>query len=216
MNRFTKLIAATSLVAGSLAFIGTLGASASGTPTITLNPNTGLSITALSDPVTVTGTGFVPGSTLYILECDSVQPTAESHCDISVALGTAFTVPSSGNFTQNFFMVPDDSGAGAGCATSAATMTCDVVVSDNPQTTDDSGEAPVTFSADASTSSTTTTTVAPTTTTTMAPVTTTTMAPVMTTTKAPAKTTTITCVKGKTKKKVTAVKPMCPAGYKKS
>jgi len=30
-----------------------------------------------------------------------------------------------------------------------------------------------------------------------------------------AKTTTITCVKGKLTKKVTAVKPVCPAGYKK-
>ena len=30
-----------------------------------------------------------------------------------------------------------------------------------------------------------------------------------------AKKTTITCVKGKTTKKVTAVKPKCPSGYKK-
>jgi hypothetical protein len=30
-----------------------------------------------------------------------------------------------------------------------------------------------------------------------------------------AKKTTITCVKGKTTKKVTAVNPKCPAGYKK-
>jgi hypothetical protein len=30
-----------------------------------------------------------------------------------------------------------------------------------------------------------------------------------------AKKVTITCVKGKTSKKVTAVKPKCPAGYKK-
>jgi hypothetical protein len=33
--------------------------------------------------------------------------------------------------------------------------------------------------------------------------------------KAAAKATTITCVKGKTTKKVTAVNPKCPAGYKK-
>jgi Neocarzinostatin family len=214
MSRFTKLIAAASLVASSLAFVGTLGASASGTPTITLSPSTGLSTTALTDPVTVTGTGFVAGSTLYILECDGVLPTAESHCDIGAALGTAFTVPSSGNFTQNFFMVPNDTSAGAGCATSASTMTCEVVVSDNPQTADDSAEAPVTFSADAST-----TTTAPVTTTTMAPTTTTTAVMVTTTTAkktvAPAKKTTITCEKGKTKKTVTAVKPVCPAGYKK-
>jgi hypothetical protein len=32
---------------------------------------------------------------------------------------------------------------------------------------------------------------------------------------AAAKKTTITCVKGKTSKKVTAVKPVCPSGYKK-
>jgi hypothetical protein len=32
---------------------------------------------------------------------------------------------------------------------------------------------------------------------------------------ASAKATTITCIKGKTTKKVTAVNPTCPAGYKK-
>ena len=34
-------------------------------------------------------------------------------------------------------------------------------------------------------------------------------------TKAPVKAVTITCIKGKTTKKVTAAKPKCPAGYKK-
>ena len=69
---------------------------------------------------------------------------------------------------------------------------------------------------------TTTTTVAPTTTTTVkpttttvAPTTTTTVAPTTTTTVAVAKKTTIVCTKGSTTKRVTAVKPKCPAGYKK-
>jgi hypothetical protein len=31
----------------------------------------------------------------------------------------------------------------------------------------------------------------------------------------PGKKTSVTCVKGKTTKKVTALKPVCPAGYKK-
>jgi len=69
---------------------------------------------------------------------------------------------------------------------------------------------------------TTTTTVAPTTTTTVkpttttvAPTTTTTVAPTTTTTVAVAKTTTIVCSKGSTTKRVTAVNPKCPAGYKK-
>lgn len=217
MNRFTKLIAAASLVAGSIAFIGTVGASASGTPAITLTPSTGLDSTALTIPVSVAGTGFIAGSTLYILECDSVLPTAESHCDISNAIGTAFTVGSDGTFTKNFYVVTDDTSAGAGCATGPSTMTCEIVVSDNPQTTDDSAEAQITFaSGSTSGTSTTTTTVAPTTTTTTTMVTS--VAPTTTTTmkSAPApKKTTITCVKGKVTKKVTAVKPVCPAGYKK-
>jgi len=69
---------------------------------------------------------------------------------------------------------------------------------------------------------TTTTTVAPTTTTTVkpttttvAPTTTTTVAPTTTTIVATAKKTTIVCTKGSTTKRVTAVKPKCPAGYKK-
>jgi hypothetical protein len=40
-------------------------------------------------------------------------------------------------------------------------------------------------------------------------------ATVVATVKPVAKKTTITCVKGKTTKKVTAVNPKCPAGYKK-
>jgi hypothetical protein len=40
-------------------------------------------------------------------------------------------------------------------------------------------------------------------------------ATVVATVKPAAKKTTITCVKGKTSKKVTAVNPKCPAGYKK-
>ena len=56
---------------------------------------------------------------------------------------------------------------------------------------------------------------ATTTTTTVAPTTTTTVAPTTTTTVAVAKTTTIVCTKGSTTKRVTAVKPKCPAGYKK-
>ena len=62
---------------------------------------------------------------------------------------------------------------------------------------------------------TTTTTVAPTTTTTVAPTTTTTVAPTTTTTVAVAKKTTIVCTKGSTTKRVTAVNPKCPTGYKK-
>ena len=54
-----------------------------------------------------------------------------------------------------------------------------------------------------------------TTTTTVAPTTTTTVAPTTTTTVAVAKKTTIVCTKGSTIKRVTAVSPKCPAGYKK-
>ena len=66
----------------------------------------------------------------------------------------------------------------------------------------------------AATTTTTTTTVKPTTTT-VAPTTTTTVAPTTTTTIAVAKKTTIVCTKGSTTKRVTAVKPKCPTGYKK-
>ena len=66
----------------------------------------------------------------------------------------------------------------------------------------------------AATTTTTTTTVKPTTTT-VAPTTTTTVAPTTTTTVAVAKKTTIVCTKGSTTKRVTAVNPKCPTGYKK-
>jgi hypothetical protein len=56
---------------------------------------------------------------------------------------------------------------------------------------------------------------AATTTTAVAPTTTTTVAPTTTTTVAVAKKTTIVCTKGSTVKRVTALKPKCPAGYKK-
>jgi hypothetical protein len=57
--------------------------------------------------------------------------------------------------------------------------------------------------------------VAATTTTTVAPTTTTTVAPTTTTTVAVAKKTTIVCTKGSTIKRVTAISPKCPAGFKK-
>ena len=54
-----------------------------------------------------------------------------------------------------------------------------------------------------------------TTTTTSTTTTTTTLPPTTTTTIKKVVTKTITCVKGKLSKKVTAVNPVCPAGYKK-
>jgi hypothetical protein len=57
--------------------------------------------------------------------------------------------------------------------------------------------------------------VAATTTTTVAPTTTTTVAPTTTTTVAVAKKTTIVCTKGSTIKRVTAISPKCPSGFKK-
>ena len=67
----------------------------------------------------------------------------------------------------------------------------------------------------ATTTTTTTVAATTTTTTTVAPATTTTVAPTTTTTVAVAKKTTIVCTKGSTTKRVTAVNPKCPTGYKK-
>ena len=72
-----------------------------------------------------------------------------------------------------------------------------------------------TFAATTTTVAPTTTTTVKPTTTTVAPATTTTVAPTTTTTVAVAKKTTIVCTKSSTTKRVTAVNPKCPAGYKK-
>ena len=149
------------------------------------------------------------------------KPTAPSNVTASLSNGTAtvsFTPGSSGNLAtyDEIDMYINGQLVGNVCNVSGATscpianLGPDAAFSFTVTAINSKGSAVSTVSNTVGYSSpavvTTTTTSPPTTTTTSPPTTTTTVPPVKRT---------ITCVKGKTTKKVTALSPVCPAGYKK-
>ena len=149
------------------------------------------------------------------------KPTAPSNVTASLSNGTAtvsFTPGSSGNLAtyDEIDMYINGQLVGNVCNVSGATscpianLGPDAAFSFTVTAINSKGSAVSTVSNTVSYSSpavvTTTSTSPPTTTTTSPPTTTTTVPPVKRT---------ITCVKGKISKKVTAVSPVCPAGYKK-
>src|ERR1039458_3405259 len=81
MKRLMAGGAAVALMLGGMAYIGVFGAGASGTPTITITPSTGL---VNLQSVQVTGTGFAPnlgiGSTIAV-EC-LTPATGAAGCDV--------------------------------------------------------------------------------------------------------------------------------------
>ena len=157
-----------------------------------------------SSPVTLTALWVTP-PIVYS------KPTAPSNVTASISNGTAtvsFTPGSSGNLpTYNQIdMLINGQSVGNVCNVTGATscpitnLGPDVAFSFTVTAINSKGSATSAVSNVVSYAS--PTTVAPTTTTTTT----------TTTTMPPAKQT-ITCVKGKITKKVTAVKPVCPAGY---
>ncbi len=112
-------------------------------PTITVTPATGLKN---QQNVSVTGSGFTPGNSVYVLECVATA-TGQSGCDIGGA--TAAVIDSSGNLPTTSFQVTTGSiGSGGSCGTTAANVGACVVVVANP-TGGDRAVLPITFAAPA-------------------------------------------------------------------
>lgn len=172
MKRFAMSVAALALALGGLAVYGATTASATG-GVLTVMPSTGL---ANGSAVMVSGTGFTPGDSLYILEC-LASAIGESGCDISTATPTA--VSSSGAFgPTSFTVITGTIAEGMTCGTSSSdAAACEVSVGNISG--NDTATYPISFGTSSATttttiasSSSTTTTIASSTTTTVATTTT--------------------------------------------
>lgn len=152
MRRIATGIAAITMVLGGLGAYGITAASAAG-PAITITPNTALTA---GQTVSVVGTGYAPGLTLFAIEC-LASATSITGCDLATA--TPVTESATGTFTQPFKVVTGPVGSGT-CGTSASDLTCIVEVADQAQT--NSAAAPITFALPVTTTTTTTTTPPPT------------------------------------------------------
>lgn len=145
MRRIMTSIAMGALVLGGLASLGAATASAAG-PAITVTPNTAL---VGGQTVSVVGTGYTPGLTLYAIECLATA-TSITGCDTSSA--TLVTESATGTFTQAFVVVAGVVGSGT-CGTTSSDLTCIVEVADQAQT--NSAAAPITFALPSPTTTTT-------------------------------------------------------------
>jgi len=146
MRRFMTSIAIGALALGGLSSLGAATASAAG-PVITVTPNTALTA---GQTVSVVGTGYTPGLTLYALECLATA-TSITGCDTSTA--TPVTESATGTFTQAFVVVTGTVGSGT-CGTTSSDLTCIIEVADQAQT--NTAAAPITFAMPVATTTTTT------------------------------------------------------------
>jgi len=160
-----------------------------------VTPSTNL---ADGQTVTVTGSGWTPNEQVYLVECTRTT-NGDDGCNIQD--NVPIVVTSAGTFPSgiSFKVFVGTAGKGS-CGTSSTLDNCELSVGNIAQT--ESATENITFAGA------TTATAAPTTTTTVA------AKGVTTTTAKMAMKSTITCVKGKSTKKVTGTNPKCPAGYK--
>jgi hypothetical protein len=139
-------IAIGALALGGLASLGVATASAA-TPAITVTPNTALTG---GETVSVVGSGYTPGLTLFAIEC---LATATSITGCDTASATPVTESATGTFTQPFIVVTGTVGSGT-CGTTSTDLTCIVEVADQAQT--NTAAAPITFATPVATTTTTT------------------------------------------------------------
>lgn len=145
MRRFMTSIAIGALALGGLASLGAATATAAG-PAITVTPNTALTA---GQAVSIMGTGYTPGLTLFAIECVATA-TSSAGCDLSSA--TPVTESATGTFTQAFDVVTGTVGNGT-CGTMASDLTCIIEVADEAET--NTAFAPITFALPSPTTTTT-------------------------------------------------------------
>jgi hypothetical protein len=112
-----------------------------------VTPNTALTG---GETVSVVGSGYTPGLTLFAIEC---LATATSITGCDTASATPVTESATGTFTQPFIVVTGTVGSGT-CGTTSTDLTCIVEVADQAQT--NTAAAPITFATPVATTTTTT------------------------------------------------------------
>ncbi len=108
------------------------------TPSVSVSPATGLKN---GSKVSVTGSGFTPGDSVYVVEC-LAGATGQSSCDIANAV--AITVNSDGSLPTTTFTVATGAIASGTCGTTAANAKGCIVAVANISG-GDAGAAPIAF-----------------------------------------------------------------------
>ena len=138
MKRLFVSVIGLVLSAGSLGLLGSSGASASATPTMTVTPNTGLTA---NQEVTIAGSGFAPNAALAAVECIGTATTTTG-CDLNAI--TPINVSSTGTVSVNFYVQTGPIGNGT-CGTSATDLNCAIAIGTLAGTL--VADAPITFAA---------------------------------------------------------------------
>ncbi len=112
-------------------------------PSITVTPSTGLTN---GQTVTITGSGFTAGDSLYAVEC---LATATSAAGCNTTAPTPITAKSDGTLPSTTFTVKTGTIGSGTCGTSASDLTA-CVISVSNATAGDAAHAPITFAALAS------------------------------------------------------------------
>lgn len=149
MKRFVTSLAVGITMMGSLVVFATTNASAAGA-TIQATPNTAL---ANGQTVMVSGSGFVPNETIYVIECVAGSQTSAT-CDLNSAAGP-FTTDASGNLASSPFKVVTGTVVGnVTCGTSASDLSnCEISAGTIAGT--DTTTTPITFALPTTTTTTT-------------------------------------------------------------
>jgi hypothetical protein len=120
MKRFVSGIAAVAFMLGGTAYIGVFGAGATGTPTISITPNTGL---VNMQSVQVTGSGFTPNLTQGSTAAVECLATATTSAGCDSADYVLVTSDANGIVSFSFTVRTGTIGNGT-CGTSATDATC--------------------------------------------------------------------------------------------
>ena len=138
-------LAGTLVASAPITFATASSTTAPSGPSITVTPSTGLTN---GQTVTITGSGFTPGDSLFAVEC---LATATSAAGCNTAGATPITANSDGTLPSTTFTVKTGTvGTGTGtCGTSASDLTA-CVISVSNATAGDAAHAAITFAALAS------------------------------------------------------------------
>ncbi len=122
MRRLLSILTGVALVVGGVVGVGAVVASASGSPTMTVTPNTGLTS---NQEVVITGTGFPTGGGLVAVECIGTATTVAG-CNTNAL--TPINVNSDGSISAtNFFVQTGPVGNGS-CGTSSTDLKCAIAI----------------------------------------------------------------------------------------
>ncbi len=136
MRRLTTGLTTISMALGLLFTLGVGTASAAGA--IQVSPSTGLTNNKV---VTVTGSGFSPNDSLYVIECLATA-TDQSGCDVSSV--SPVTASASGTVSLQYPVVTGVIASGKTCGTSPSDLAACVINIGTAQGTD-TATTPITF-----------------------------------------------------------------------